>query len=97
MATALDPKAVKAAKAGYADLAKQGFTQAQLSRLFQVDSATVWTWKQTQRIGERVVGRANYIPELKKAGITLNRKMLSEMAARDGGSFKKLVSLAQGA
>jgi len=34
---------------------------------------------------------------LKKAGITLNRKMLSELAARDGASFKKLVSLAQGA
>jgi len=38
-----------------------------------------------------------FINGLKKAGITLNRKMLSEMAARDGASFKKLVSLAQGA
>jgi large subunit ribosomal protein L20 len=31
---------------------------------------------------------------LKKAGITLNRKMLSEMAVRDAYSFKKLVELA---
>ena len=38
-----------------------------------------------------------FIAGLKKAGITLNRKMISEMAAHDGGSFKKLVSLASGA
>ncbi|UPT73574.1 MAG: 50S ribosomal protein L20 [Elusimicrobiota bacterium] len=34
---------------------------------------------------------------LKKAGVTLNRKMLSEMAIRDGSSFKKIVALAKGA
>ena len=34
---------------------------------------------------------------LKKAGISLNRKMLSEMAIRDGASFKKMVALAKGA
>lgn len=37
------------------------------------------------------------ISGLNKAGITLNRKMLSEMAVRDGASFRKLVSIAQGA
>ena len=47
------------------------------------------------RQNETTYGR--FINGLKKAGITLNRKMLSEMAARDGASFKKLVSLAQGA
>lgn len=40
---------------------------------------------------------SRFISGLKKAGITLNRKMLSEMAVRDGASFKKIVSLAQGA
>jgi large subunit ribosomal protein L20 len=34
---------------------------------------------------------------LKKAGVNLNRKMLSEMAIRDGASFKKIVALAKGA
>lgn len=34
---------------------------------------------------------------LKKAGVSLNRKMLSEMAIRDGASFKKIVALAKGA
>lgn len=38
-----------------------------------------------------------FINGLKKAGITLNRKMLSELAVRDGASFKKLVTLATGA
>ncbi|HAZ07421.1 MAG TPA: 50S ribosomal protein L20 [Elusimicrobia bacterium] len=40
---------------------------------------------------------SRFINGLTKAGITLNRKMLSEMAVRDGASFRKLVSLAQGA
>jgi large subunit ribosomal protein L20 len=47
------------------------------------------------RQNETTYGR--FINGLKKAGITLNRKMLSEMAAQDGASFKKLVTLAQGA
>ena len=47
------------------------------------------------RLNDTTYGR--FMNGLKKAGIALNRKMLSEMAARDGASFKKLVSLAQGA
>ena len=47
------------------------------------------------RENETTYGR--FINGLKKAGITLNRKMLSEMAIRDGASFRKLVSIAQGA
>ena len=39
---------------------------------------------------------SRFISGLTKAGITLNRKMLSEMAVRDGASFRKLVSIAQG-
>ncbi|MDE2291027.1 MAG: 50S ribosomal protein L20 [Elusimicrobia bacterium] len=40
---------------------------------------------------------SRFVAGLKKAGILLNRKMLSEMALRDEASFKKLVSLAQAA
>ena len=40
---------------------------------------------------------SRFMNGLKKVGITLNRKMLSELAARDGASFKKLVTLASGA
>ena len=34
---------------------------------------------------------------LKKAGVTLNRKMLAEMAVRDAESFRQLVMLAKNA
>lgn len=37
---------------------------------------------------------SKFIAGLKKAGITLNRKMLSEMVLRDEPSFNKIVSLA---
>jgi large subunit ribosomal protein L20 len=47
------------------------------------------------RMNDTTYGR--FIAGLKKAGITLNRKMISEMAVRDGASFKKLVTLASGA
>lgn len=36
-----------------------------------------------------------FICGLKKAGITLNRKMLSELAVNDSSSFKKLVDLSR--
>jgi large subunit ribosomal protein L20 len=38
-----------------------------------------------------------FIAGLKKAGITLNRKMLAEMAVRDARSFKQLVALSRSA
>lgn len=47
------------------------------------------------RLHDTTYGR--FINGLKKAGVTLNRKMLSEMAVRDGASFKKLVTIATGA
>ena len=34
---------------------------------------------------------------LKKAGVTLNRKMLAEMAVRDAASFRQLVALSKSA
>ena len=40
---------------------------------------------------------SRFVHGLSKAGVKLNRKMLSEMAVRDGASFKKLVNIAQGA
>ena len=40
---------------------------------------------------------SRFINGLKKAGITLNRKMLSEMAIRDGASFGRIIALTKGA
>lgn len=39
---------------------------------------------------------SRFMAGLKKAGITLNRKMLAEMAVRDNTSFNKLVALSRG-
>jgi|SRR5690349_5162980 large subunit ribosomal protein L20 len=39
---------------------------------------------------------SRFMGGLKKAGITLNRKMLSEMAIRDEASFGKIIALAKG-
>lgn len=39
---------------------------------------------------------SRFVSGLKKAGITLNRKMLSEMAIRDGASFGKIIALSKG-
>lgn len=38
-----------------------------------------------------------FMAGLKKAGIALNRKMLSELAIRDAASFQKLVALSKAA
>lgn len=38
---------------------------------------------------------SRFIAGLSKAGITLNRKMLSELAVNDASSFKKLVELSR--
>ncbi|OGR86158.1 MAG: 50S ribosomal protein L20 [Elusimicrobia bacterium RIFCSPHIGHO2_02_FULL_57_9] len=38
---------------------------------------------------------SRFMSALKKAGVALNRKMLSEMAVRDDASFKQFAALAQ--
>ncbi|MFA6318195.1 MAG: 50S ribosomal protein L20 [Elusimicrobiota bacterium] len=40
---------------------------------------------------------SRFMAGLKKAGVTLNRKMLSEMALRDQGSFRKLLEISRAA
>ncbi|MBI5631554.1 MAG: 50S ribosomal protein L20 [Elusimicrobia bacterium] len=39
---------------------------------------------------------SRFMAGLKKAGVNLNRKMLSEIAVRDAFSFKKLVAISRG-
>ena len=61
------------------------------------DFRSLWIQRINAACRQHDTTYGRFIAGLKKAGITLNRKMLSEMAARDGAAFKKLVSLAQGA
>ena len=56
-------------------------------------------WIQRINAGCRANGTtySRFIAGLNKSGVTLNRKMLSEIASRDQVSFKKIVALASGA
>ncbi|MDE1977531.1 MAG: 50S ribosomal protein L20 [Elusimicrobia bacterium] len=60
------------------------------------DFRSLWITRINAACREHGIPYGRFISGLKKAGVTLNRKMLSEMAIRDGASFKKLVSLASG-
>ncbi|MBT3393369.1 MAG: 50S ribosomal protein L20 [Elusimicrobiaceae bacterium] len=44
---------------------------------------------------EKTLNYSKFINGLKKAEITLNRKMISEMAIKDPASFKQLVEIAK--
>ena len=59
------------------------------------DFRSLWIERINAACREHDTSYSRFMNGLKKAGITLNRKMLSEMAVRDGGSFKKLVDLSR--
>ena|SRR5438105_119952 len=61
------------------------------------DFRSLWIERINAACRENGTSYSRFIAGLKKAGLTLNRKMLSEMAVRDGGSFKELITLAKGA
>jgi DNA-binding transcriptional regulator YdaS (Cro superfamily) len=50
---------------GYPALAALGYSQASLARMFDVDTATTNQWHRFNRVGERMLGRVKFIPELK--------------------------------
>ena len=61
------------------------------------DFRSLWIERINAACRENGLNYSTFMAGLKKAGIALNRKMLSEMAVRDGSSFKKLVALSRGA
>ena len=61
------------------------------------DFRSLWIERINAACREQGTSYSRFMAGLKKAGVTLNRKMLSEMAVRDSGSFKELVGLAKGA
>ena len=60
------------------------------------DFRSLWIERINAACRENDTTYSRFINGLKKAGLNLNRKMLSEVAARDGASFRKLVAIAQG-
>jgi len=58
------------------------------------DFRSLWIQRINAACREHGTSYSQFMAGLKKAGVLLNRKMLSEMAVRDGQSFKQLVALA---
>ena len=55
----------------------------------------LWITRINAAVREDGISYSKFINGLAKAGITLNRKMLSEMAIKDPVSFKQLVDVAK--
>ncbi|WP_428897575.1 large subunit ribosomal protein L20 [Parelusimicrobium proximum] len=57
----------------------------------------LWITRINAAVREEGMSYSKFIAALAKANITLNRKMLAEMAIQDPLSFKKIVDIAQAA
>lgn len=55
----------------------------------------VWITRLNAACREEGTTYSRFMSGLRKAGVGLNRKMLSELAIRDAASFKKLVELSR--
>ncbi|MCX5783521.1 MAG: 50S ribosomal protein L20 [Elusimicrobia bacterium] len=55
----------------------------------------VWITRINAAVRDEGFTYSKFMSGLKKAGITLNRKMLSEMAIKDPASFKQLVAISK--
>lgn len=53
---------------------------------------SLWIARINAACRENNVSYSRFMSGLRKKGVSLNRKMLAEMAVRDAGNFKKLVS-----
>lgn len=59
------------------------------------DLRKLWIVRINAAARENGLSYSVFMNGLKKAGVTLNRKMLSEMAIRDASSFKQLIGIAK--
>lgn len=61
----------------------------------KADMRSLWVTRINAACREDGLSYSKFVAGLKKAGIGLNRKMLSEMAIRDERSFKALIALSK--
>jgi large subunit ribosomal protein L20 len=66
-------------------------------RLKKRDFRSLWITRISAGCKQNGLNYSKFINGLKKAGITLNRKMLSEIAINDAAGFTKLVETAKAA
>src|SRR5215218_806250 len=56
---------------------------------------SLWITRLNAALKQRGIGYSRFIPALLKAGVELNRKMLSELAIADPAAFDAVVDLAK--
>jgi large subunit ribosomal protein L20 len=61
------------------------------------DFRKLWITRISAACRMRDISYSRFIDGLKKAGVEVNRKMLSELAIRDAAAFDELVKAAEGA
>ena len=61
------------------------------------DFARLWTVRINAQARKHDLSYSRFMAGLKKAGITLNRKMLADLAVHDAAAFGHLVQMAKGA
>ena len=66
-------------------------------RLRKRDMRTLWTQRLNAAVREHDMSYSRFISAMKKAGISLDRKMLSEIAVSDPEAFSKIVTQAKSA
>ncbi|HEY9841342.1 MAG: 50S ribosomal protein L20 [Candidatus Sericytochromatia bacterium] len=59
------------------------------------DFRRLWIARINAAVRAEGINYSNFMNGLKKAGVTMNRKMLSELAIHDPGAFKTLVETAK--
>lgn len=101
-------KVLKRAKGYYGDKSRriaQAIQQVDRSLAFaytgrkdrKSDYRSLWIMRINAAVREEGLTYSRFIDGLNKAGIKINRKMLSEMAIKDPASFKALVAKVQAA
>lgn len=78
-------------------LLQSGFYATRDRRAKKRDFRSLWITRITAAAHQAGISYSQFIHRLSKAGVTLNRKSISEIAARDPGGFTELVKVAQAA
>lgn len=76
---------------------QSGFYATRDRRARKRDYRGLWITRVTAAARQAGISYSQFMASLKRAGVTLNRKSLSEIAARDPGGFSELVKVAQAA
>ena len=78
-------------------LLQSGFYATRDRRAKKRDYRSLWITRITAAARSAGISYSQFMDRLKKANVTLNRKSLSELAARDPAGFSEVIKVAQAA